>query len=87
MWETIHLVQDDDPGSPPWQLKQLEQHNRPGRFLGRREIGYEIMRDRDLADVEGFGYGMHPSVVSGVLDWLGRHGVNPDQLVARDAVR
>lgn len=71
------------PDGEPWGLEDYG----PARFLTRHEITSEVMRDQDLASrgLGAFG-GMDPGTVLGVFDWLGRHGVSVDQLVARDAL-
>jgi len=79
MYETMEIV-PSVAGGEPWGLEDYG----PARFLGRGEIVSEVMRDPDLQNASRgpFG-GMDPGVVFGVLEWLGRHGVSVDQLVAR----
>lgn len=81
MYETMEIVQPA-PDGEPWALEDYG----PARFMDRREIAYEVMRDPDLATTRGLAYGMDPGTVFGILDWLGQHGVSVDQLVARSSI-
>jgi len=83
LWEAVEIAPLADAG-PAWQLDDYGE----ARFLGRHDLVREIFGDRDR-EIAGHGiYGssmMTPADVLGILEWLGRHGVNADQLVPRDA--
>jgi hypothetical protein len=85
MYETME-ISPVVAGGEPWGLEDYG----PARFLDRREIAHEILRDTGLAAASHasglFGGGMDPGSVFGVFDWLGQHGVSVDQLVARSAL-
>lgn len=52
----------------------------PSRYVDRHELVFLMMRDPAIDDYS-FSYAdLHPHRI---LEWLGRHGVNPDQLVRR----
>jgi hypothetical protein len=78
--ETTEVVPDNLDG-PPWRVDGYG----PSRFLDRREIMHEIMRDTDLASGSWASPGADYRTVLAVLDWLGQHGVSVGQLVARSA--
>ena len=77
MWETIEL----GPAAPDGEPWRLEDYG-PARFLDRHEIAREVMRDPDLNGSYAASFG-DPTPVFGTLEWLKRHGVNVDQIVAR----
>lgn len=78
MWESLEAV---PLGGDPWRLEDYG----PERFLGRHEIAREVFRDPEAGNSGyRFGFEVNPPAVLGVLEWLGRHGVNPDQLVPRN---
>lgn len=81
MWESMEL----GPSAPEGVSWQFEDYG-PGRFLDRREIMHEVMREPDQSASWGMPYGANPAAVLSVLDWLGQHGVTVDQLVARSAL-
>lgn len=77
MWETIEHA-PTVAGGEQWALEDYG----PARFLDRHEIAREVMRDPDLNGSYAATYG-DPTPVFGTLEWLKRHGVNVDQIVAR----
>lgn len=80
MWEALEIA-PSGRGGEPWRLEDYG----PERFLGRHEIAREVFRDPDAGNSGyGFGFEITPPAALGVLEWLGRHGVNPDQLVPRN---
>jgi hypothetical protein len=85
MYETTEIA-PAVAGGEPWGLEDYG----PARFMDRREIAHEILRDAGLAAASHasglFGGGMDPGSVFGVFEWLGQHGVSVDQLVARSAL-
>jgi hypothetical protein len=81
MYETLE-ISPMAPDGAPWRL---EEHG-PARFLGRREIAGEVLRDPGLNDDRAISLGgpIAPGAVFGVLEWLARHGVDADHLVPRE---
>ena len=80
MWEALEAV---PLGGDPWRLEDYGAV----RYLSRHDIAREVFRDPDASAARSLGYGgMGPGDVLAVLEWMGRHGVNADQLIPRDAL-
>jgi hypothetical protein len=78
MYETMEIAPLALEGDP-WTLEDYG----PARFLDRHDIAREFFRD--AGTIRSVAYA-DPGTVHGILEWLGQHGVNVDQLVARNAL-
>lgn len=75
LYETLEM-ESLAPYGEPWQLEDYGS----ARFLDRHDVAREFFRDADTIRSAAYA---DPGTVHGILEWLGQHGVNVDQLVAR----
>jgi hypothetical protein len=81
MYETLE-ISPLAPDGAPWRLEEYG----PARFLNRHEIASGVLQDPGVNGTAEFSFGgpIGPGAVFGTLEWLSRHGVSVDQLVARE---